>query len=168
MSISSQQIEFDGRNADLVAAFDLTQRLEIERQLHEQAKAGNAVLDAAADGSWLLGSDGQIQDVNATYCRMSGYGGERHFVSARYSEEWLAWRVLQRCKFVGQPCTGGTRALTQNMCACCTAVLAVLATRRFRGFLRASRDVPGDRNSLLNSNRLSRCSRRRFLLVNEM
>jgi PAS domain S-box-containing protein len=73
LSISSQQIEFDGRNADLVAAFDLTQRVDGERQLQEQAKAGNALLDQAADGSWLLGSDGQIQDVNATYCHMSGY-----------------------------------------------------------------------------------------------
>lgn len=76
LSVSSQQIEFDGRNADLVAAFDLTQRLEAERKLNEQAKSGNALLDAAADGSWLLGSDGQIQDVNATYCRMSGYSKE--------------------------------------------------------------------------------------------
>jgi PAS domain S-box-containing protein len=76
LSISSQQIEFDGRNADLVAAFDLSQRLETERQLQEQAKAGNTLLDAAADGSWLLGSDGQIQDVNAAYCRMSGYSKE--------------------------------------------------------------------------------------------
>lgn len=76
LSISSQQIEFDGRNADLVAAFDLSQRLETDRQLQEQAKAGNALLDAAADGSWLLGGDGQIQDVNAAYCRMSGYSKE--------------------------------------------------------------------------------------------
>ncbi|GFE78162.1 hypothetical protein GCM10011487_01620 [Steroidobacter agaridevorans] len=76
LSISSQQIEFDGRNADLVAAFDLSQRLETERQLQEQAKAGNSLLDSAADGSWLLGSDGQIQDVNAAYCRMSGYSKE--------------------------------------------------------------------------------------------
>ena len=48
LSISSQQIEFDGRNADLVAAFDLSQRLEGERQLQEKAKSGNALLDAAA------------------------------------------------------------------------------------------------------------------------
>ena len=76
LSISSQQIEFDGRNAELVAAFDLTQRVANERQLQEKAKSGNALLDAAADGSWLLGADGQIQDVNATYCRMSGYSKE--------------------------------------------------------------------------------------------
>ncbi|MDY6945211.1 MAG: PAS domain S-box protein [Pseudomonadota bacterium] len=76
LSIASQKIEFDGRNAELVAAFDLTPRLEIERQLHAQANSGRVLLDAAADGSWLLGGDGQIQDVNATYCRMSGYSKE--------------------------------------------------------------------------------------------
>lgn len=76
LAISTQQIEFDGRNADLVAAFDLSQRLESERQLQEQAKAGNSLLDSAADGSWLLGSDGQILDVNAAYCRLSGYSKE--------------------------------------------------------------------------------------------
>lgn len=76
LSIFTQQIEFDGRNADLVSAYDLTQRLENERQLHEQAKAGRVILDAAADGSWLLGGDGQILDVNTTYCRISGYSKE--------------------------------------------------------------------------------------------
>lgn len=76
LSIARQQIEFDGRNAHLVSAVDLTQRLEIERQLQEQAKSGGAVLDAAADGSWMLGGDGQILDVNTTYCRMSGYSKE--------------------------------------------------------------------------------------------
>ena len=39
-------------------------------------QTGRALLDAAADGSWLLGGDGQILDVNATYCRMSGYSKE--------------------------------------------------------------------------------------------
>lgn len=76
LSIATQRIEFDGRNAELVSAFDLTQRLEAERQLHEQAKTGRAVLDAAADGSWVLGGDGQILDVNTAYCRMSGYSKE--------------------------------------------------------------------------------------------
>ncbi|MBM0103957.1 PAS domain S-box protein [Steroidobacter sp. S1-65] len=76
LSIATRQIEFDGRNADLVSAFDLTQRLELERQLQEQANSGAAILDAVADGSWLLGGDGQILDVNAAYCRMSGYSKE--------------------------------------------------------------------------------------------
>lgn len=76
VSIASQQIEFDGRNAQLVCVFDLTQRLESERKLHDQASTGRAILDAAADGSWVLGGDGQILDVNLAYCRMSGYSKE--------------------------------------------------------------------------------------------
>lgn len=76
LSIATRQIEFDGRDAELVSAFDLTPRLEIERQLQEQANSGGAILDAVADGSWLLGGDGQILDVNTAYCRMSGYSKE--------------------------------------------------------------------------------------------
>ena len=76
LSISVQQIEFDGRNAQLVCAYDLTQRLETERQLHEQAKTGRAILDAAADGSWVLGGGGEILDANTAYSRMSGYSRE--------------------------------------------------------------------------------------------
>jgi PAS domain S-box-containing protein len=76
LSISLQPIEFDGRDADLVCAYDLTQRLEAERQVQEQASTGRGILDAAADGSWVLGGDGQILDVNAAYCRMSGYSKE--------------------------------------------------------------------------------------------
>lgn len=77
LSIATQRIEFDGRSADLVSAYDLTPRLEVERQLkQEQAQSGRALLDSAADGSWLLAADGQILDVNTTYCRMSGYSKE--------------------------------------------------------------------------------------------
>jgi PAS domain S-box-containing protein len=77
LSIATQRIEFDGRNADLVSAYDLTPRLEVERQIREeQAQGGRALLDSAADGSWLLAADGQILDVNTTYSRMSGYSKE--------------------------------------------------------------------------------------------
>ncbi|MET0534460.1 MAG: PAS domain S-box protein, partial [Steroidobacter sp.] len=76
LSITTQRIEFDGRSADLVSAYDLTPRMEVERQLQEQAKSGPTVLDSAADGSWLLAADGQIMEVNTTYCRMSGYSKE--------------------------------------------------------------------------------------------
>jgi len=77
LSVAARQIEFDGRNADLVAAVDLTQRLETERQLQEQAKNGSrALLESMPDGTWLLGNDGRILDVNTAYCRMSGYSKE--------------------------------------------------------------------------------------------
>ena len=76
LSLASQKIEFDGRSAELVCAYDLTPRLEVERQLQEQAQKGPTILDSAADGSWLLAADGQIMDVNTAYTRMSGYSKE--------------------------------------------------------------------------------------------
>jgi PAS domain S-box-containing protein len=109
LSIAGHEIEFDGRSADLVCAFDLTERVERERlqkqeadarerslgeelaarqrklkeeaearerQLREEAGAGRALLDAAADGCWILDSAGRLLDVNAAYCRMSGYERE--------------------------------------------------------------------------------------------
>lgn len=76
LSLSTQRIEFDGRSADLVCAYDLSPRLDVERRLQQQAQSGRAILDSAADGSWLLAADGQILDVNTAYCRMSGYSKE--------------------------------------------------------------------------------------------
>ena len=43
LSRSTRQIEFDGRHADLVSCFDLSERIAEERQLHEQDAAGRAV-----------------------------------------------------------------------------------------------------------------------------
>lgn len=76
LSLITQRLEFDGRNADLVCAYDLTPRLEVERQLQEQAQKGPSILDSAADGAWLLAADGTIMDANSTYCRLSGYSKE--------------------------------------------------------------------------------------------
>jgi PAS domain S-box-containing protein len=73
LSMTSNEIEFDGRSADLVSAYDLTERVATERQLHETAATGRALIEAAADGCWVLDGEGHILDVNAAYCRMSGY-----------------------------------------------------------------------------------------------
>jgi PAS domain S-box-containing protein len=77
LSVASQQIEFDGRSADLVSAFDLTEHVAHEQRLQEQAAGSRAVLDAAADGCWVLDGHGRIADVNDAYCRMSGYSREQ-------------------------------------------------------------------------------------------
>jgi PAS domain S-box-containing protein len=73
LALNVQEIEFDGRRADLVSAFDLTQRTSLEQELQHKAVLGRAMLDAVADGVWVLDADGRILDVNTAYCRMSGY-----------------------------------------------------------------------------------------------
>jgi PAS domain S-box-containing protein len=76
LSTASQEIEFDGRSADLVSACDLSERVAVERQVQERASTERAVFDGAADGCWVLDRAGRIVDVNAAYCRMSGYSRE--------------------------------------------------------------------------------------------
>ncbi len=76
VALSTQDIEFDGRKADLVSAFDLTERELADQALREQATIGRKTLDALGDGMWLLDTEGRLVDVNPAYCRMSGYTRE--------------------------------------------------------------------------------------------
>jgi PAS domain S-box-containing protein len=77
LSVFSQEIEFDGRSADLVSGFDVTEREAQARRLEKEAEGGRAVLEAAADGCWVLDEHGRIKDVNEAYGRMSGYSREQ-------------------------------------------------------------------------------------------
>ncbi len=67
------EIEFDGRAADLVCAYDLTQRIERERVQRREAANERALIDALGDGFLALDPEGRIVDANAAYCRMTGY-----------------------------------------------------------------------------------------------
>ena len=76
VALASHEIEFDGRSADLVSAYDLTERTASERKLREEAVSARTLVEAAPDGCWILDSNGRLLDVNAAYCRMSGYSRE--------------------------------------------------------------------------------------------
>jgi PAS domain S-box-containing protein len=80
VALALQEIEFDGRSANLVSAYDLTERAATERKLRDEATelrkeavTTRTLVEAAPDGCWILDADGRLLDVNAAYCRMSGY-----------------------------------------------------------------------------------------------
>ncbi|HKU40827.1 MAG TPA: HD domain-containing phosphohydrolase [Polyangiales bacterium] len=80
VALALHEIEFDGRSADLVSAYDLTERAATERKLRDEAAdlrkeavTARTLVEAAPDGCWILDSNGRILDVNSAYCRMSGY-----------------------------------------------------------------------------------------------
>ena len=77
VSLASQEIEFDGRNADLVSAYDLTQRLEHEQSKQRAAVAARDQIDALGDGYLAMDSEQRIVDANSAYCRMTGYTREQ-------------------------------------------------------------------------------------------
>ncbi len=52
---------------------DITFRKRIELALQESAKKHRTIIETAMDGFWLTNLEGRLLEVNATYCRMSGY-----------------------------------------------------------------------------------------------
>ena len=80
VALALHEIEFDGRSADLVSAYDLTERAATERKLRDEAAdlrkeavTARTLVEAAPDGCWILDSNGRILDVNSAYSRMAGY-----------------------------------------------------------------------------------------------
>jgi PAS domain S-box-containing protein len=115
IALASHEIEFDGRSADLVSAYDLSAHVATERKLQEQAGAGRALLEAAADGCWILDADGRLLDVNAAYCRMSGYSREQLLtMNASEIEDQTSGETTMRLQ-LGRV-TGGGRYETKHRC----------------------------------------------------
>ena len=79
VALAAEQIEFDGRSADLVCAYDLTQRIEREREQLREAQNSRATIDALGDGFLALDGEARIIEANAAYCRMTGYSREQLF-----------------------------------------------------------------------------------------
>jgi hypothetical protein len=75
----------------------------------------------------------------------------------------FAWRGDPAMHLSAAPCMAvyASKRLAANRSPCCAAMPAVLASPRFQGVPADFRTVPGNRNSLLDSNSLRRLPRRR-------
>lgn len=52
---------------------DVTERKRTEESLREREQLSHRIIETALHGFWMTDLTGRIQDVNAAYCRMSGY-----------------------------------------------------------------------------------------------
>lgn len=76
LSVAARAIEFDGRRAQLVSAYDLTERLAAIAAPNpppDESETLHAVMEAVSDGFLRLDPEGRILDANSAYYRMSGY-----------------------------------------------------------------------------------------------
>ncbi|MCX6926652.1 MAG: PAS domain S-box protein, partial [Verrucomicrobia bacterium] len=63
-----------GRAVRLVGShLDITERKRMEEALRKSEEQHRTILQAAMDGFWMVDEQGRLLDVNAAYCRMSGY-----------------------------------------------------------------------------------------------
>jgi PAS domain S-box-containing protein len=136
VSLGSHEIEFDGRSADLVSAYDLAEHTAAEQKLRNEAgklrdEAGKlreeavnlrkesvsarTLVEAAPDGCWILDSNGRLIDVNAAYCRMAGYSREELLgMNASQIEDQSAGETTMRLQ-LGRV-QGGGRYETKHRC----------------------------------------------------
>jgi PAS domain S-box-containing protein len=122
VSLGLHEIEFDGRSADLVSAYDLTERAAAEQKLREEAVAlrketisTRTLVEAAPDGCWILDSNSRLIDVNAAYCRMTGYSREELLgMNASQIEDQTAGETTMRLQ-LGRV-QGGGRYETKHRC----------------------------------------------------
>jgi PAS domain S-box-containing protein/putative nucleotidyltransferase with HDIG domain len=77
VSLTAEQVEFDGRSADLVCACDLSERIEREQAQIRAAQSDRTQIDALGDGFLAVDGSSRILDANAAYCRMTGYTREQ-------------------------------------------------------------------------------------------
>jgi PAS domain S-box-containing protein len=122
VALALHEIEFDGRSANLVSAYDLTERAATERklrdeaaQLRKEAVSSRTLVEAAPDGCWILDADGRLLDVNAAYCRMSGYSREELLgMNAAQIEDQSTGETTMRLQ-LGRA-QGGGRYETRHRC----------------------------------------------------
>ncbi|MBN2736440.1 MAG: PAS domain S-box protein [Spirochaetales bacterium] len=55
---------------------DITDRFRVEQDLLHQKQYLERIIDTTPDGFWVVTPDNRITDVNAAYCKMSGYSNE--------------------------------------------------------------------------------------------
>ncbi len=73
VDIASRALEFDGRQAALVMAQDITARKKAEEAIKKSEEQYRALIEQASDGIFLASRDGQYLDVNPAGCELLGY-----------------------------------------------------------------------------------------------
>ena len=100
VEITSHTLEFAGRQAEVVLAYDVTERLRAEEALRQAA----IVFDNTREGIIITDADQHILRVNRAFCELTGYTEEeargqtpRLLHSGRQSETFYAvlWANLQ-------------------------------------------------------------------------
>ncbi|MEP7075665.1 MAG: PAS domain S-box protein [Acidobacteriota bacterium] len=104
VEINSHQLMFNGREARLVLAADVTEKLRNEAQVRESESRYRTLFDYAPDGILIADIESRYTDANASICRMLDYtreevtqfGAEDILVKAEIEHVNVALDTLKR------------------------------------------------------------------------
>ncbi|MDD5275545.1 MAG: EAL domain-containing protein [Methylovulum sp.] len=89
VEISRHPLNFEGRAAEIMLAYDVTSRIAAEQQLRLNAQ----VFESSREGILITDANNKIVAVNPAYCEMSGYkaeeimGNNPNFISTKRHDE---------------------------------------------------------------------------------
>ncbi len=70
---SGAPLILDGHKYFAGIGVDITEQKRIEYEIKQSAKYNRTIIETTRDGFWVVDINGQITDVNAAYCQMTGY-----------------------------------------------------------------------------------------------
>ena len=73
MLISVERINLSGKPYLLIMGDEITERKRIEKAHRQSEERHQTILKTAMDGFWMVDMQGQLLEVNESYCHMSGY-----------------------------------------------------------------------------------------------
>jgi PAS domain S-box-containing protein len=76
MRLEARNVPYKGRMVRTVEFRDMSEEKKREDQLRSTIHYLQSILQTTQDGFFFLGAQGQFQDVNDSYCAMSGYARE--------------------------------------------------------------------------------------------
>ncbi len=71
--VSGRILEVEGEQCILSATKDISDRIAAQEALLASEEWHRTIIETAMNGYWLTDMQGRLLEVNATYCRMSGY-----------------------------------------------------------------------------------------------
>ena len=73
MEVGASPILYHGRPAVQFMVRDISERKQAEAVMRESETRHRTIIETSPDGFWVVSRQAQLLEVNAAYCRMSGY-----------------------------------------------------------------------------------------------
>ncbi|MGA7595279.1 MAG: PAS domain S-box protein [Gallionella sp.] len=98
VEVSVTGVEIDGQNCVYASSHNISERKRAEKKTEVLARRHEALMNSALEGIHIMDMDGNIVEVNETFCRMLGYSREEaaRLNVADWDAQWSREELMVR------------------------------------------------------------------------